>query len=326
MARYVFKRILQLIPVVLAVAILIFTIMYFVPGDPAETICGAGAMEEELAATREALGLNRSYIERLIDFLKQTFLHFDFGKSYITHVSIKTELLRRIPYTLMIGAGTFLVVILIGVPLGIIAAVNQNRLGDRISMIIALFGVSVPQFWYGMLLVLLFSVQLDLLPATGVSSWKSFILPCFACAIGGLATNARQARSAMLEVIRSDYIITAKAKGIPYWKVILKHALPNALIPILTTLRGMLAGLCGGSVVIETVFTIPGLGTYLVTGMNNRDYPIVQACVIILALISAVVVLLVDIIYAFVDPRIKAKYAGNRKVRRRGNASVETVR
>lgn len=299
--------------------------MYFVPGDPAQTICGSGATEEELAATREALGLNKPYTERLFDFLKQTFLQFDFGKSYISHVSIKTELMRRLPYTLLVGAGTFLVVVLIGVPLGIIAAVNQNRLGDRLSMIIALFGVSVPQFWYGMLLVLLFSVKLDLFPATGVSSWKSFVLPCFACAIGGLATNARQARSAMLEVIRSDYIITAKAKGIPNWKVILKHALPNALIPILTTLGGLLAGLCGGSVVIETVFTIPGLGTYLVTGMNTRDYPIVQACVIILALVSALVVLLVDIIYAFVDPRIKAKYAGKKKARRKKNAHIETT-
>lgn len=310
MIRYVVRRILQFIPVALLVAFLIFTIMYFVPGDPARIVAGEMATEEQLQIVRENLGLNQPYIVRLGNYMREVFLHFDFGTSYITGVEISTELLRRLPRTLVLGLTAWLLGVVIGVPLGITAGVNQNKLSDRICMILALIGVSMPQFWLGLLLVLTFSVKLGWFPASGLDSPMHYVLPAVAMCLGGLASNARQARSAMLEVIRSDYVTTARAKGLSRNKVIYKHALPNALFPILTTSSIGLAHICGGSVVIETVFGIPGVGMYLMTAVNARDYPVVQACVIILAIIFAAVMLAVDLLYAFIDPKVKSKYVG----------------
>lgn len=308
MAKYILKRLLLLIPVTLAVAVVIFTLMYFVPGDPAKTILGSEATEVELENCRESLGLNQPYLVRLSKYLCDTFLHLDFGTSYVTGVDITTELARRLPRTLTVGSISFLLTVLIGVPLGMIAAVNQNRIGDRVSMIGALIGVSIPQFWLGLLLVLLFSVKLNWLPSSGFGTPLHYVLPCAACCVSGVANNARQARSAMLEVIRSDYITTAYAKGISRRKVIFRHALPNALIPILTSCGAGLGHIFAGSVVIETIFDIPGVGVYMLTGLNARDYPIVQSCVVVLAVLFAAVMLLVDLSYALVDPKIKAKY------------------
>lgn len=320
MGKYIFKRILMFIPVVLAVGILIFTIMYFVPGDPAKVVAGAEASEEQLQAVREQLGLNQPYIVRLGNFLSDTFLHFDFGESYITGVKISDELMRRLPRTLTLGVTTWLLTVLLGVPLGVAAGVNQNKFGDRFCMFVALFGVSMPPFWLGLMLVLLFSLKLGWLPSSGIGGPQYYILPCIAGSLGGMASNARQARSAMLEVIRSDYIVTARAKGVSRRKVIYKHALPNALFPILSTASVGLAHVCGGSVVIETVFGIPGIGLYLLTAVNSRDYPIIQACVIILAVVFAVIMLIVDILYAFIDPKIKSKYIGTKAARRKADA------
>lgn len=313
MVRYVMKRILQFIPVVLFVAFLIFTILYFVPGDPARSVAGEMATEEQLAMVREQLGLNKPYIVRLGIFMRDTFLHLDFGTSYITGVKISDELFRRLPRTLILGLSSWLIGVVIGIPLGVTAGVNQNKFSDRICMFLALIGVSMPQFWLGLLLVLLFSVRLGWLPSSGLDTPWHYVLPAIAGAFNGLASNARQARSAMLEVIRSDYITTARAKGISRNKVIYKHALPNALFPIITTSSVGLAHICGGSVVIEAVFGIPGVGMYLKTAVGARDYPVVQACVVILAVIFAAIMLAVDILYAFIDPKIKARYAGTAK-------------
>lgn len=320
MIRYVVKRILQFIPVALLVAFLIFTIMYFVPGDPARVVAGEMATEEQLQIVRENLGLNQPYIVRLGTFMRDVFLRFDFGTSYITGVKISEELLRRLPRTLILGLSSWIIGVLVGVPLGITAGVNQNKFSDRFCMVLALFGVSMPQFWLGLMLVLLFSVKLGWFPASGLGTPLHYVLPAIAGSFNGLASNARQARSAMLEVIRSDYITTARAKGISRNKVIYKHALPNALFPILTTSSVGLAHICGGSVVIETVFGIPGVGMYMMTAVNARDYPIVQACVVILAVIFAAVMLVVDLLYAFIDPKIKSKYVGSG--RKKGSAKT----
>lgn len=313
MLKYVVKRILQFIPVALLVAFLIFTIMYFVPGDPARTIAGELATQAQVDAVRAKLGLDRPYLVRLGIFLRDVFLKFDFGTSYITGVKISDELLRRLPRTLIIGLSSWLLGIVIGVPLGITAGVNQNKFSDKFCMFFALFGVSMPQFWLGLMLVLLFSVKLGWLPSSGIGGPEYYILPAIAGSFNGMASNARQMRSAMLEVIHSDYITTARAKGLSRNKVIYRHALPNALFPVLTTSSVGLAHICGGSVVIESVFGIPGVGMYLLTAVNSRDYPIVQACVVILAVIFAAVMLVVDLLYAMIDPKIKSKYVRSGK-------------
>lgn len=209
MKKYILKRLLWMIPVILGVTIAIFTIMYFVPGDPAVIILGAEATEAELQSKREALGLNRPFLIQLGSYMKNVFLHFDFGTSYITNNSITKELLARLPRTALVGFVSMLLMLIVGIPLGITAAVHQNGIGDRLCMIIALAGVSVPSFWLGLLLVITFALNLGILPASGIGGFQYYILPCVASAFGGIAGLARQSRSSMLEVIRSDYVVTA---------------------------------------------------------------------------------------------------------------------
>lgn len=323
MGRYILKRILWLIPVILGVCIFIFTIMYFVPGDPAALLLGPGATAGEIAVKRKELGLDHSFIIRLLDYMKRVFLHFDFGRSYTTGNVITAELIQRFPKTAVIGFVSMFLAIITGVPLGINAAVKQNGLADRICMMLALVGISVPVFWLAMMMVIVFSLNLRWLPSSGVASWTGYILPCVASSFGGMAGLARQSRSSMLEVIRSDYITTARAKGLSERDVIYRHALPNALIPIITIAGNKLALVFGGSVVIENVFSIPGIGTYMVNAVNNRDYPVVQGSVLFLAVIFAAVMVLVDLVYAYVDPRIKARYIGSQKqkTKKRGGRS-----
>lgn len=320
MARFILKRLVSMFFVVLGVAVLIFTVMYFTPGDPARFILGNEATPEDLALKRAQLGLDQPYIIQLGSFLKDIFLRFDFGESYVYGKPVLGELLNRIPYTLVLGLLCMLLQVVIGIPLGVTAAVHQNGAADRVCMFIALFGVSIPQFWFGLMLVLLFSLQLGWLPAFGIGGIEYFILPCIANAFAGIATQARQTRSSMLEVIRSDYITTARAKGLRERDVIYKHALPNALIPVITILGNGFAMMLGGAVVIETVFSIPGIGMYMTSAIGNRDYPVVRGSVVLLSIAFSVVILLVDIIYAYVNPRIKAQYEGAGRKRRKRHA------
>ncbi|MBQ6489744.1 MAG: ABC transporter permease [Solobacterium sp.] len=308
MGRFVLKRILQMIPVLLMVAVLIFTILYFVPGDPAQIMLGSTATKYELEQMREQLGLTRPFLVQLGDFLYQTFIKFDLGKSYLTGAPVGTEIAARLPRTLILGVASMVLAFGIGIPLGITAAIHQNGWGDRISMIIALLGVSIPTFWLALMFVLLFALKLRWFPSSGIGGFKYYVLPTVSLCFGGLATQARQSRSSMLEVIRADYVVTARAKGLSEREVIMRHALPNALNPIITLAGNNLAVIFGGSIVIENVFSFPGIGQYMITAINQRDYPIVRGCVVMLAIVFAVIMLLVDIAYAFNDPRIKARY------------------
>ncbi len=310
MGKYILKRLLWMIPVVVGVAILIFTILYFVPGDPARIMLGSSATEDEVNVLRHTMGLDRPYIYRLGKFLVDTFLRIDLGSSYMTKLPVAETILDRVPNTLKLSSIGILLSVIVGVPLGVNAAVNRNTVaGDRGPMFIAMVGVSMPSFWLALLLVVLFAVKLKWLPAMGVGSFKHWILPAVSGSFGGIAAQARQSRSAMLEVIRSDYITTARAKGLSERVVIYKHALPNALIPVITGIGHALGNMLGGSLIIETIFGIPGMGMYMISGVNNRDYPVVQGCVIVLAVIFSIVMLLTDIAYSFVDPTIKAQYA-----------------
>ncbi len=323
MIRYIIKRILLLIPTVLCVAILIFTIMYFCPGDPARNILGSGATEAEVEEQRELMGLNDPYIVQLKDFMVDMFIHFDPGRSWMSGLSVTYELRSRIPITLTLAILTMLFSIVVGIPLGVTAAVHQNHLSDRICMISTMVLISVPNFWLAIEMVILFTLTLGWLPAFGIGGIKFWIMPVIANSLSQVATNARQTRSAMLEVIRSDYITTARAKGVPEMQVRYRYALPNALIPLITLLGGNLAGCLGGSMVIENVFSIPGMGMYLTQAINNRDYPVVRSVVVILSIFFGVVIMLVDVAYAYVDPRIKSQYTGNTSGRKKRRASRE---
>lgn len=313
MSRYIIKRLLWMIPVMLGIAILIFSIMYICPGDPAQAMLGAGATQVEIEAKRAELGLNDPYIIRLGNYLKQVFLHFDLGTSYMYGTPVLSGLLSRMRYTLVIALICMLLQVLVGTPLGIMAATHRNGVADRICMFIALLGVSIPAFWLALMLVVVFAVNLGWLPTYGVDGIEYFILPCVANCFAGIATQARQTRSSMLEVIRSDYITTAKAKGLSKRDVLLRHALPNALIPIITIVGNGMGMMLGGTVIIENVFSIPGVGSYMTSAINQRDYPIVMGGVLVLGLIFSLIMLLVDIVYAYVDPRIKAQYESKRR-------------
>ncbi len=317
MWRYIRMRLLWLIPVIVGVCVLVFAIMYFVPGDPAVMILGPGASAEELAQKREELGLNEPFVVRLLIYMEDVFLHGDFGRSYVTGGVITTELLQRLPRTMIFGMVAMILSLLIGIPLGVTAAVNQNGWADRLCMLVALAGISVPEFWLALMLVLVFSLHLGWLPSFGVTHWTGYILPSIALTLGGMAGIARQARSSMLEVIRSDYITTARSKGVSEREVIYKHALPNALIPIITIAGTRLAHVFGGSVIIESVFSIPGIGSYMINAVNNRDYPVVQGSVILLAVVFSLIMVLIDLVYAYVDPRIKAQYVGHDSKKRK---------
>ena len=304
MWRYVTQRLLWLIVIMVCVAMVIFTIMWFGPGDPAHIMLGTGATAQDIQDMREILGLNRPFLVQLGDYLWDL-LHLDFGTSYTYKIPVIEEFATRLPRTLLLGLISIALNILIGIPLGITAATHRNTFQDQGLLVGAMVFISVPQFFLAQVLVVLFAVELEWLPPFGIDSWKHWILPG---SLSGIAQIARQTRSAVLETIRADFVTTARAKGLEERKVIYKHMLPNALIPVVSDLGMQLAMVVSGSVVIESVFSFPGIGTYMLTGINARDYPVVRGCVLLLALFSAVVILLVDLLYAYLDPRIKAQY------------------
>lgn len=310
MGKYVLKRILLLIPVILGVSIVIFTIMYFTPGDAARMILGNTASQAQIEALKDSLGLNDPYLVQLARFMKQLFIDFDLGTSYLNGTEIMHDLIIRLPRTAILAGFCMLTQIVIAMPLGVTAAVHQNKWQDTLCMLVSLLGTSIPSFWLALMLILLFATNLHWLPSFGIGSFRHWILPCVTVAVHGIGIIARQTRSQMLEVIRSDYITTARAKGLSERTIRYKHALPNAIIPVITGMGSAFGTSLGGSVVIETAFSIPGIGLYMVEGITNRDLPKIRGGVVFLAILFCVVILLIDLVYAFVDPRIKAQYEG----------------
>ena len=315
MGKYIVKRILLMIPVLLGVVILVFTLMQLSPGDPAEVILGSTATAEQINTLRDEMGLNDPYIVQLGRYMSDVFLHFDFGTSYISNVSISAELVSRFPKTLIFAVSGMVLSLVIGIPLGVTAAVHQNSVIDYGSMALALIGTSLPGFWFALVLILLFSNKLGWLPAYGIGGIQYWILPIISTALAGVTTMARQMRSGMLEVINSDYITMAKAKGVKQRSVIYKHALPNALIPVITVASMSFGTSLGGTLIAETIFAIPGVGVYIVNAVNNRDYPVVQGGVVLLAITFSIIMLLCDLLIAQVDPRVKAQITGGKKKR-----------
>lgn len=301
----------MLIPVILGVTLIIFIMLALTPGDPARQILGGEATEEQVEELREELGLNDPLPVRYVRYIWDM-LHGDLGTSYSSKQPVTKELLERFPTTLLLSILCTVVGAIIGIIFGIVSAVKQYTIFDNVSRVLALAGISIPSFWLGLMLIIVFSVNLKWLPSSGFYGPEYWILPAITVGLVQAATVMRQTRSAMLDVVRQDYIRTAKAKGQTELKVVMSHALPNALIPIITVLGMQFGHGLGGAVISEQIFAIPGIGKLMVDSITARDYPVVQGGVLMIAISFTVVNLLVDILYAFIDPRIKALYVGKK--------------
>ncbi|MCD8223588.1 MAG: ABC transporter permease [Clostridiales bacterium] len=321
MLQYVIKRILVTIPVLIGVTFIIFTMMYFTPGDPARLILGDTATEEEVTELREEMGLNDPFLKRYVNYLKDL-SRGDLGESYTTGLPVTDEIKARLPVTFRLAVLSCLFAIIIGIPVGIISAVRQYSWLDNITMLAALMGITIPSFWLALMLVLVFSVRLGLLPASGLYGPIYYVMPVISISAVSVATITRMTRSSMLEVIRQDYIRTARAKGQTEIKIIFKHALKNALIPIITVIGIQFASGLSGAVVNEQVFALPGIGKMMVDAIKARNYPVVQGGVLVIAIMFSVLNLVIDLAYAFVDPRIKTQYS--RKKEKKGSETVRS--
>ena len=325
MLKYVLKRLAMMIPVLIAVSFLIFTLLYITPGNPVDYILGNDANAETIAQLEEQLGLNDPFLVRYFNYIKGIVTELDFGISYVTRESVSRELLTRLPNTALLAALGVLVSALIGITSGIIAATKQYTIFDNLATIVALTGVSLPTFWSGLMLLILFSLKLGWFPPSGFSTPSEWFLPVLTIGFSSSATLMRQTRSAMLEVIRQDYITTARAKGQREFNIIVKHALKNAMIPVLTVMGLSFGGLLGGAVVVESVFSIPGIGKLMLDGVSAKNFPVVQSGVLMIAFLFAIVNLLVDLLYGFIDPRIRSQYANNRKKHTRHTIEKEAA-
>ena len=303
----------MMIPVIICVAILVFAFMAITPGNPTYSMLSTEATDADRAELLENLGLKDPFLTQLGRYLFQLFIKGDLGVSYMTGVPVAKEVISNLPRTFVFAVSAMIIQVIVGTPLGVTAAVHQNGWGDRICMTVALLGVSIPAFWLAIQLIILFSLNLGLLPTSGIGSVKHWILPIFCNAFSGIAMQARQTRSGMLECIRSDYVVTARAKGLSENNIRYRYALPNAVIPLIQTLGDSFGMALGGTVIIENVFSIPGIGVYLTTGITQRDYPVVRGCVVVLAILFCLIMLMVDLSFAFFDPRIKAQYQNRNK-------------
>lgn len=308
MIKYVIRRLILTVFVVVCAAVLIFLLMYAIPGDPAQIRLGTDATPDQINAMRETMGLNRPLLVQLGEFMFNAFLKGDLGTSWFRGTSVLGGMLERIPRTFFLGFSNVIIATIIGIPLGVTAAIHRNKWQDRGLMVGTMVLTSVPHFWMAMVLILIFALELKWVPSFGIGSWKCYILPVLSSAIGGFCLTARQTRASVLDVVNADFITTARAKGVKEHDVIYKHMLPNALIPIITLIGANLAHTISGTIVKEKIFSFPGIGLYMSDAITSRDYPIVRGCIIIISAFTAVMMLLTDIAYAFVDPRIKAQY------------------
>jgi peptide/nickel transport system permease protein len=299
-----------IVPVMLGVYIIVFSISYFTPGDVVTLMLGSEYTEEQYAAKAAEFGLDKGYFTQLGTNMLKLITKFDLGKSYLTNIPVTTELANRIPISFRISLLCILLMVAVGLPLGIISALRQYSTLDFGLTTVSLIMAAIPQFVLALLCALFFGVVLRWFPVTGLDNWKSWVLPVFCSAGMGIAIFTRMSRTTMLEVIRQDYIRTARAKGLNESVVVTRHALKNCLITLTTTLGAQVARMFSGSIIVETIFAIPGIGTYMMNGITSRDYPIVTGSIFVISLLVCTVNLTVDIVYAFIDPRIKAQFVG----------------
>ena len=318
MIKFILKRLVMMIPVLLGVTLVVFTIMYFTPGDPASIILGDMATEEDRAIFNEEHGLNGSFIEQYVSYMKRVIVHGDLGTSYTTKMSVTSEILSRFPTTFKLAGVSILLACVIGIVCGIISATRQYSVFDRMATAASLIGVSLPNFWQGMMLVIVFSAGLGWFPPSGFSTPRHWVLPAVTIGTSSAANIMRMTRSSMLEIVRQDYIRTARSKGQREEVVIWKHALRNALIPIITVIGLSFGKLLGGAVLTESIFSTAGIGKLMVDAIKAKNTPLVQGGVLFIAVVMCFVNLLVDILYAFVDPKIRSQYMKSRRTAYQG--------
>ncbi len=327
MGRYIVRRLLWMIPVLLGVLFIAFFLSAVAPGDPVEQILGADAPYEDKLAMREKLGLDDPFLLRYGRYLKGIVTKGDFGNSYKSGQPVLGEILAKFPNTLKLTVLAVVIALIIGIPLGVIAAVKQYSFADNATMVFALFGVSVPQFWFALMMMLIFAVRLRWLPSittgNGALGW---VLPVAMVGIANVGMIARTTRSSMLEVIRQDYIRTARAKGQKESVVIFKHALRNSLIPVAATLGNTIASSLGGSIIAESIFSVNGVGLYMLNAINGRDWPAVQGGLAFLALVFSFVMLFIDLLYTVIDPRLKDEFNAKNKLAANKRAAKKKAR
>ncbi|ANU14586.1 Dipeptide transport system permease protein DppB [Planococcus halocryophilus Or1] len=304
MLMFILRRLFQTIPVIFGVTIVVFIIMQLVPGDPAVLLAGEGATQETIEALRTQLGLNQPLYAQYIDYVTNIF-RGDLGTSLKNNQPVLDEIMLRLPITLELAIFSTIITIVLGMAAGIISAVKPYSIIDTVVMVIALLGISLPSFWFGLMLMYGFSVKLQIFPVAGWDSLAHIVLPAFTLGAGGAAIVARMTRSSMLEVIRQDYIRTARAKGVKERVIVYKHALRNALIPVITVIGLQFGALLGGTVLVESIFAINGLGRMIVDSIRMRDLPMVQGGVLVASLVFVAVNLLVDVLYRFFNKRIE---------------------
>jgi peptide/nickel transport system permease protein len=312
MLNYIARRLLFAIPVLLGASFLVFISIRFIPGDPAVAIAGELATPEYIAQVREQMGLDEPLLVQYGLYLQRT-LQGDWGQSVRTRIPVTQEIMERLPRTLQLAAWSLVIAAIFGIPIGVVSATRANSWIDTTSMVFALLGVSMPIFWLGLMLMIFFSVQVTawlglsqpFLPPTGSETWRHAIMPIIALSANSMAIQARMTRATMLEVLRADYIRAARAKGVREEVVVYKHALRNALVPIVTIIGLQFGTLLGGAVLTETVFAWPGIGRLLIDSISYRDYPVIQGTVLLIAGGFVLVNLLVDITYAYLNPRIR---------------------
>ncbi len=311
MFQYTVQKLLSCIPILVLVSVFVFLLVHLTPGDPARLLAGPEAYEEDVEAIREALGLNEPLHVQYWKFMSGA-VRLDFGQSFRTYRPVIQDVKDRFPNTIILAISAITWSMIFGIAVGIYAGVRPNSMGDGISMGASIVGISAPSFWVGLLLMLLFAYHLRWLPASGMGdglfTWDGLsrmIMPSLTLGAGTAAVMARMTRSGMLEVLHQDYIRTARAKGLSERVVIYRHALRNGLIPVVTLLGLQLGVLLGGAVITEQVFAWPGLGTLVINAIHARDYPTVQACILLIAIIYTIVNLIVDLTYSVIDPRVR---------------------
>lgn len=309
MLKFIAKRLLWLIPICLGVSFIIFAIMDLTPGNPARLLLGESATEDAVAELEEELGLNEPFFSRYFDWVSGIFTG-DFGISYRTREPVFDEVMARLPRTVKLAFLTSVLSVLFSIPLGILSAVKRGSALDNVSLVVSLILTSAPAFLVGLVFILIFCLWLGWFPATGVSTWKGYVLPGIAAALNYSAALQRMMRSSMLETIRSDFIRTVRAKGCKEMRVIMHHALGNAILPVITLIGINFGWQLGGTIIIEQLFSIPGLGTLLLTSVNYKDAPQVMTSCVLVAILAALINLAVDIAYAYIDPRVKAQLFG----------------
>ena len=302
--NYLIKRLISAVFVLVGITTLVFLLIHLVPGDPVEVMLGETARPADREALRHALGLDLPILQQWWQYLTGIF-HFDLGQSLHSKQAVMALLIDRIPATVILSIASLLIAIAIALPLGILAAVYKDSLWDRLAMVTAMFGVSIPNFVMGPLLILIFALWLGWFPVSGKEGWSSLVLPALTLGTALAAILSRMVRASMLDVLEEDYIRAARARGLSEYRILGLHALRNAALPVITILGMQFGALLAGAVITETIFSWPGIGQLLIESIQKRDYPVVQACVLLISVTYVLVNLLTDVTYTVLDPRVK---------------------